>query len=50
MNVTDGRTDRQTTVRQDYYGNTALCSKVHRGVKINEMCKGIPWFLADDII
>jgi len=36
---TDGRTDRQTD-RQDYYNNTALCTKVHRAVKIRQQGPG----------
>jgi len=31
--ITDRQTDSQTD-RQDYYGNTALCTNVHHTVKV----------------
>ena len=31
-----GQTDRQTDRRTTYDGNTALCTKVHRAVKMGE--------------
>jgi len=32
MHESNGQTD-ELTDRQDYYGNTALCTNVHRAVK-----------------